>query len=204
MVTNNNKVMEVELRALVDDIDAVKTNIENAGGVYVSVSSLYDVYFCDKSVNKIEKLEMHDIGSYCLRLRKFTNSEGTKINLNTKSITKTDDHHAWEEHETEVADFVETAKILTATEFKPCFDLEKTRTEYKLGNMNIFIDDIVDFGALIEVEILTTPGLEESAKTDILNFLPKVGVDINSVVPKSVTNMVMKERAFKTKIIFKS
>jgi len=204
MTTDNNKMMEVELRALVNNIDTLKTNIEKAGGKYISESSLYDVYFCDKSVNTIEELEMHDIGSYSLRLRKFTNSEGTKISLNTKSITKTDDHHAWEEHETEVSDFLETTKILCATEFKPCFELEKTRTEYKLGNMNIFIDNIVDFGALIEVEILTAPGLEELAKTDILNFLPQVGVDINSVVPKSVTNMVMKERAFKTKIVLKT
>jgi len=199
-MSDNKKNIEVELRALTKDIGELKANVEKTGAKFVNKSSLHDIYFCDKAITTIEEVEMHDVGSYSLRLRKYTNDNGTSNSLNTKTITKTGDHNAWEEHETKVENFEETAKILTATEFKPFFELEKVRSEYTLGELSVCLEDIKDFGACIEVEILTEKGQEDTAKETILQFLSKIGVSKESVVPKSVTNIVMKERAFKTTI----
>lgn len=194
--------IEVEIRALVKNLDLIKSKIENLGGEYLGFSSLHDIYFCNNNITTVEKAEMHEVGSYSLRLRKYSKDDKTSINLNTKTITKKGDHNAWEEHETDVLDFNEAAKILLTTEFKPFFELQKTRYEYKLKELNVFLDDIKDFGACIEVEIITHPGDETNAKDKIINFLAGLGITKDDVVPKSVTNLVMKERAFKSEIDF--
>lgn len=191
---------EVELRALVKDPNKIKGNIEKTGARFVGLSSLHDIYFCSKPISRIEEVEMDEVGSYSLRLRKYSKDKVKSTTLNTKTITKKGDHHAWEEHETKVEDFSEAAKILLMTEFKPFFELKKTRYEYKLGNLGIFVEDIEDFGGALEVEILTTHGTEDLAKEKILEFLAKIGVSKESVVPKSVTNIIMKQRAFKSEI----
>ena len=192
--------IEVELRALVKDTDVVKKNIERSGANFIALSALHDIYFCNKPITSIEEVEMNEVGSYSLRLRKCSKDKVKSTPLNTKTIIKKGDHNAWEEHETEVEDFSETAKILLMTEFKPFFELKKTRFEYKMGNLGIFVEDIEDFGGAIEVEILTKLGTENAAKEKIFEFLAKIGVPKESVVPKSVTNIVMKQRAFKSRI----
>lgn len=194
------KPIEVELRALVKDLETVRDNITKSGAKYIGSSTIHDVYFCKKSILTIEEVEMHDVGSYSLRLRDYSKGKVKSITLNTKTITKLNDHHAWEEHEVEVDNFSETAKILLTTEFKPYFELKKIRHEYKLGDLGIFPEEIEDFGGALEIEILTTPGNEAVSKEKILEYLEKIGVSKGEVVPKSVTNIVMKQRAFKTNI----
>lgn len=198
--TQNN--IEVELRALVKDLKALKADIKKVGAKYIGSSSLHDIYFCSKSISTIEGVEMNEVGSYSLRLRRYAKDDIKSTTLNTKTITKKGDHTAWEEHETEITDFSEAAKILYLTEFKPFFELKKTRYEYRLDKLGIFVEDIEDFGGAIEVEMLTKPGTEEKSKEEILNFLLRIGLSKENLVPKSVTNIVMKERAFKSKINF--
>jgi adenylate cyclase class 2 len=195
------KPIEVELRALVKDLEIVRNNITKSGAKYIGSSTIHDIYFCEKSISTLKGVEMFEVGSYCLRLRRYSKGGTKSITLNTKTITKQDDHHAWEEHETEIGDFSEAAKILQTTEFKPFLEIKKTRHEYKLGNLGIFVEDIEDFGGSLEVEILTTPGLEESSKEKILEYLEKIEVSKDEVVPKSVTNIVMKQRAFKAEVV---
>lgn len=192
--------LEVEIRALVKSFDEVKNNVEGAGAEFLGSNTLHDIYFCSKGIKTVEEAEMHEVGSYSLRLRKYLKGDGMTVSLNTKSITSRGDHNAWEEHETEVADFAETARILLATEFKPFFELQKIRYEYRLGELNINLEDIKDFGTGVEVEILTTPGNETAAKERIMNFLMDIGITKDQIVPKSITNIVMKERAFKAQI----
>ncbi len=192
--------IEVELRALVRDYTTVRENIEKFGAKFIGLSSLHDIYFCSKPISSAEEAEMNEVGSYSLRLRKYSKNKVKSITLNTKTITKKGDHHAWEEHETEVENFTETARILLATEFKPFFELKKIRYEYKLGNLRIYVEDIEDFGGALEVEILTSPGTEEAAKIKIMEFFGKIGLSEEDVVPKSITNIVMKQRAFKSEI----
>ena len=194
------KTIEVELRALVKDLEIIRNNITKSGAKYIGSSTIHDIYFCEKTISTLKGVEMFDVGSYCLRLRRYSKGKIKSITLNTKTITKQGDHHAWEEHETEVGDFSEAAKILQTTEFKPFLEIKKTRHEYKLENLGIFLEEIEDFGGALEIEILTTPGLEETSKEKIMEYLEKIGVSKEEVVPKSVTNIVMKQRAFKSDI----
>lgn len=195
------KNKEVEIRAWLDDVNVFKNTLKKLRAKFIRSINIHDIYFCNKALNKIEDVEMNKIGSYGLRLRQTKEkNKKEKISINTKTITKHKDHNAWEEHEVEINNFSEMVEILETTEFKPFFELQKTRYIYKLDNMEICIEDIKNFGKTLEIEIMCKPGEEKKAKEKIKKFLDSCKIDKNKIVPKSITNIIMKERAFKQKI----
>ncbi len=200
---NNDKVknIEVEIRARLSDADSFKGILKSHGAIFTVSTFIHDIYFCDSSATKVEDVEMDAVGSYSLRLRTTRkNEEKDIVTLNTKTITTQGDHNAWEEHEVEVENFTEVAKMMKIIGFKPFFELEKTRYSYRLGEMDVCVEDIVDFGGAVEVEIMCAKGDENQAKEKIKEFLRQCSLDEKSIVPKSITNIIMKERAFKQNI----
>ena len=194
----NNQNIEVEIRALVPDFENLRQELLAKKAEYRGESYLHDIYFCPKAVKSLEEVEMNQVGSYSLRLRKEKNENGEiSLYLNTKTITNQGDHNAWEEHEATINDFEEMVEILKNIGFKSFFVLEKSRFHYQYSGLGVFLDDIKDFGACIELEKIVSLGEESEAKATIINFLQSIGIDEKQLVPKSVTNMVMKARAFK-------
>lgn len=197
------KNIEVELRALVNDPKYFQEKLKQKGAEHKNSSYLKDVYFCDKKATSVADVEMDKVGSYSLRLRIARKGDTETISLNTKTITTEGDHNAWEEHEVKIDNFREAALILSTTEFKPFFELEKHRHTYLLNDMEILVEEITDFGGAIEVEIMCMPGEEEGSKAKIKNLLTnELGLSEAEIVPKSVTNIIMKQRAFNQEINF--
>ncbi len=197
------KNIEVELRALVQDVKGFQEKLKEKGAIYQNSSYLCDVYFCEKNASSVEDVEMDEVGSYSLRLRTARKDDLEEITVNTKTITNHGDHHAWEEHEVVVSSFKEAAKIFLLTEFKPFFKLEKHRHTYAINGMEVLVEDITDFGGAIEVEIMCTPGEEDKSKEKIKHLLIiDLGLSESDIVSKSVTNIIMKQRAFNQEIIF--
>jgi len=197
------KNIEVELRALVKDAELFQNQLKEKGAEYKNSSYLCDIYFCEKNATAVADVEMDEIGSYSLRLRVARKNDVETITINTKTITNTGDHNAWEEHEIIVDNFKEAALILSMTEFKPFFKLEKHRHTYIINEMEVLVEDITDFGGAIEVEIMCAPGDEERSKSQIKSLLlNELGLSESDIVPKSVTNIIMKQRAFNQKITF--
>jgi predicted adenylyl cyclase CyaB len=194
------KNIEVELRALLEDGRAFEEKLKAQGAEFRATSHLTDIYFCDRVATTFEDIAMHDVGSYSLRLRRALEGANETITLNTKTITTTGDHQAWEEHEVTVNDYSETAHLLQATEFKPFFKFEKTRRTYAYQDMEIAVEDIVDFGTAVEVEIIALPGEEAASKQKIREFLLSVDIAEEAILPKSVTSMIMHKLAFKQEI----
>jgi len=198
-----DKNIEVELRALVEDPKDFQEKLKQKGAEHKSSSYLKDVYFCDKKATSVADVEMDKVGSYSLRLRVAEKNGNESVTLNTKTITTHGDHNAWEEHEVKIENFREAALILSTTEFKPFFELEKHRHTYLLNDMEILVEEITDFGGAIEVEIMCMPGEEEDSKAKIKNLLKDgLGLNESEIVPKSVTNIIMKQRAFNQEITF--
>ena len=203
MTLNMEKNIEVELRALVKNAKDFQEKLKEKGAVYQNSSYLCDIYFCEKNASSVEDVEMDEVGSYSLRLRVARKDDKEEITLNTKTITNEGDHNAWEEHEIVVDSFKEAAKIMLMTEFKPFFKLEKHRHTYVINDMEVLVEDITDFGGAIEVEIMCVPGEEEESKAKIKNLLiTDLGLRESDIVPKSVTNIIMKQRAFNQEITF--
>lgn len=195
---NNHKNIEVEIRALVPNFVHLKKTLLKNGATYHDKCSIHDIYFCPKNISTLKDVEMNEVGSYSLRLRKEKKEKNNYyFYLNTKTITNHGDHNAWEEHEISVNNFKETIDIIKNIGFKSFFELQKTRFHYKYSNLSIFLENIKDFGTCIELEKIVRAGEESKAKQEILNFLKLIGITDKQLVAKSVTNMVMKKRAFK-------
>ena len=75
------KSIEVELRALVKDLEAVRNNITKSGAKYIGSSTIHDIYFCEKSISTLKGVEMFEVGSYCLRLRRYSKGKIKSITL---------------------------------------------------------------------------------------------------------------------------
>ncbi|MCX6808841.1 MAG: CYTH domain-containing protein [Candidatus Berkelbacteria bacterium] len=188
---------EVELRAILTEkqrenlFDSVKAK----GGIFESEEEITDHYFCVKTAKSFKEVEMDEVGSFSLRLRKCTKEGKTKTELNMKIITKSGDHHSWKEHEVLVDSFDQADAIVKVLGFKSYFTLEKKRTNFKIDEMLVIAEDIKDFGAALEVEIITSLDKSEEAKAKIKKLLDDLGVAPGQIAPKSITNILMHEKS---------
>lgn len=158
--------------------------------------TIEDAYFCPKSVRKFSEVEMDDVGSYSLRLRRETETDKTRITLNTKVIQKIGDHNSWLEHEVGLTSYEEAQDILRAIGFKLFFELEKKRYSFREGEVYVCLEDIAEFQPAVELEILTSEDRTEEAKLKLLDYLTQNNVDRDVIVKKSITNMLMREKSF--------
>lgn len=192
-----DKNHEVELRVLLKENEHAQIfeKLEKAGAVLKDEENLTDIYFCSNSVTSFSGVEMDKVGSFGLRLRQTKKHNQTKNDLNIKIITSYADHHAWEEHEVQIDYFEEMKAILKALGFKAFVTIEKKRSNYAYKNMLVIVEDIKDFGLGIEVEIMTSKEKTEVAKEEIKNFLTSIGIGPEKIVPKSITNIIMRKKA---------
>lgn len=191
-IKNNH---EVEVRALLSDNDraSIFKRLSERGAMMISEEFLEDSYWCPNGTRFFSEIEMNEIGSYSLRIRK--NSSGV-TQLNVKAITKKNDHNAWDEHEVTVNSYEGMSSILETIGFKNFFTFKKHRYSFKIKQFTILVEDIDEFGPIIEVEILTDKQSAIGAKEMITDLLSReLGVDPSKMVPKSVTNLLMKKRS---------
>lgn len=188
---------EVELRTILSASGrkALPAKLRKIGFVRRDASYLRDVYYCARSVKSFSEVEMNEVGSYSLRLRRRSKKDTTGAELNLKVITQFGDHHSWQEHEIMTDSFSGAESILEAIGFKPFFSLEKKRITYKRGNITLCVEDIKDFKPCLELEILTTKARAGKAKDLLLNILADLQIEKSAIVSKSITNMLMRKQA---------
>ena len=191
-------VQEVEKRALLNssECEEVKNKLIELGASYEGVVNINDHYFCRNDTKSFSEVEMKGVGSFSLRLREQSKvGKPKETAMNVKVITRQNDHNSWEEHETLVESMDESTAILKAIGFKPFCTIRKKRVTYSLEGVSIAIEDIEDFGLGIEAEIMTTKNKEDSAKAKIDRILSEIGIDSSKIVEKSITNIIMREKA---------
>jgi len=190
------KNQEIEIRALLNpkQRSAMEASLTNKGANYLGSKHIIDMYLCPVGVKSFQEIEMHEVGSFSLRIREQSSEGKTKVEVNTKMITNEGDHNAWEEHEVSVSSFAEVVAIFHTIGFKSYFTLEKERNMYQLDNMTVCLEDIVDFGPVVEVEVIASQSESQQAKQQISQFLTSIGVTQDQFVAKSVTNMLMQEK----------
>lgn len=191
----SERIQEVELRALLQNLQPIKKKLLALGAEVRGVSRIHDVYFCPREATSFADVEMDEVGSYSLRLRLEENENGQRSFLNSKTITTRGDHHAWEEHNVGIGDFVEAKRLLEATAFKTFCEIVKTREEFALGEVLINLENIKDFGGAIEVEKMVATGQETQAKAELEKVISSLGIGKFHLVEKSVTNIIMHQRA---------
>ncbi len=184
--------IEIEFRAILKNKQ--EKELIKKLGIPDSEQRIIDVYFCKKEAKSFKDIEMNDVGSYSLRLRKTEkNNSKIEIQMNTKTITHKGDHNSWEEHEVAVDSLEESIKILESIGFKSYFRLDKIRKSYfiKDNDMTFNIEIIKKFGTTVEIEIITNQENANNSKIKIKNYLKELGISEEQIVPKSITNILM-------------
>jgi len=191
------KLQEVELRALLTPAQkrSMQAFLENKEFRFVKKEKVRDAYFCATTVKNFSGVEMNEVGSFSLRVRESLINKKKVVELNTKVITRFGDHNAWDEHEVVVSGYEEMVAILVAIGFKQFFSLQKVRNVYKKSSLSVFFEDIKDFGACVEIEMMTTASKSDAAKEKIKGLLFELGVAEKQIVKKSVTNLLMRNRS---------
>jgi predicted adenylyl cyclase CyaB len=184
------KKHEVEYRALIDTktfASLLALGKKKFKDSFQDALTIEDSYFCPSHVTKFSEVEMNDIGSYSLRLRREVMDGQVITTLNTKIIRNTGDHNAWLEHETGLSSYEECEKILRAIGFKSFFSFKKTRYSFCDRDIHICLEDIENFQPAIELEIMTTEDNVAEAKKELLNYMTKNGIEKEAIVKKSIT-----------------
>ncbi len=192
------KTQEVEIRVIISDSQkaSLVKRLSNLRAEVKEKEEIEDYYYCPNHVKNFSEIEMDKVGSYSLRLRKAKiDNKPISIELNTKVITNEGDHNSWQENEIKVSSFSEASQILKSLGFKTFFTFKKQRSTYKLKGLNILIEDINNFQPILELEKLTSPDKSEDSKKELFQALKVLGISSYDVVPKSVTNILMKKWA---------
>ena len=161
---------EIEIKARVDDLSVVIATITKSGAKVSEPVSQHDrVYGIPGVAGASDNKEPW------LRIRTETNQSGTKHYFTLKkSITSQLDSI---EHETEITDDQETAKIIELLGFVPYSDLTKSRQKARIGDMEICIDTIVGLGNFVEAEVLTSENADvEQVTTTLWKLFESFGI----------------------------
>lgn len=179
---------EVEIRAILSPQQ--KEEIYNhlkEEATYQGSKAIKDIYFCKKEILSFSEIAMKEIGSYSLRLRAATKGDSTTFSLNSKVITQYNDHNSWKEYETRA--------ILKTIGFKEFFTLEKRRDTFTKLDVAFHLEEIQGFQPALEIEILSTKEQSDITKQRIFTLLEKMGIYAEQIVPKSITYLLMEEKA---------
>lgn len=189
---------EVEIRAKVDSKheNSIVNKLKELGATFIKTTYISDLYFCANKVKTFSEIEMDEVGSYSLRLRELRKDNAEAIfSINTKVITSYGDHRAWDEFESGIDSLEQMKLILKSLGFKEFFKIVKSRDSYGLGEIQLEVENIEDFGMVLEAEIMAEASESEVAKKKILDLFSELSIQNEEIFPKSATNYLMRLRA---------
>jgi predicted adenylyl cyclase CyaB len=186
---------EIEIRAKLSPAAGTKLikQLTEMGAKYSGTVQIEDLYFCPVKVKDFSKVEMDEVGSYSLRLRSLSKDGAAAVfSINTKVITSYGDHNAWDEFESGVASLEQMAQILHTLGFKKFFGISKQRASYSYRDISVEVEEIKDFGYVVEAEIFAEKNESAAAKQKILDLFKELNISQADIFPKSATNYLMR------------
>ncbi len=137
---------EVELKSVVDDLDARRVVVEKAGGHLVFRGRLIDVRYDTESEDLIRR-------DHVLRLRVYASEVGREGHLDWKGETRYEEgYKVREEISTSVGDPVVLASILVSLGFRVIREIEREISQYTLDGATIRFERYPRMDDLVEVE----------------------------------------------------
>ena len=139
-------MLEVELKAVVNDPAATRTQVEKAGAKLTYVGRLLDRRY------DIESRELADRDEV-LRVRRYEGSESTRTYLDWKGRTEMQGaYKVREEISTQVDDLVAMEHILDRVGFIVTMEIDRDIAQYELGAATIRFETYPRMDVLVEVE----------------------------------------------------
>jgi predicted adenylyl cyclase CyaB len=137
---------EVELNAVVDDVQRRRSELERAGGKLVFEGKLRDRRYDMESRELSRRDEV-------LRVRRYESRAGTRTNLDWKGPTETQDNYkVREEVSTGVQDFESLSTVLSKLGFVVTREIDRDIAQYEHGGATIRFETYPRMDSLVEVE----------------------------------------------------
>ncbi len=171
-------MIEMEIKAYLSD--------ESLNGFYklapklISSSTQSDVYYNapNRDLKKTDE---------ALRIRVSNGHaevtyKGPKIDTETK---------ARKEINVKIDDYQKFNNILEVLNFKRIKSVDKIRQQYECEGLNVMIDEVIDLGRFLEVEVLIDGDIE-AAKERIFSLLKRIGLGKEKLTRESYLELLLK------------
>lgn len=148
--------MEVEIRAQIQDVELLKSNLEKLEGVEEKSSP-------QRQVDIYLKHEKDEERKTVLRIRKDYESEEALLTFKAKNPVGYSDT-AWQDFDTPIKEPDKLEKLLTKNGYVYVCLIDKVRQSFSFKDMEINIDNIRDLGVFVEIEknIEEESGIEQA------------------------------------------
>lgn len=174
--------MEVELRAAISDLKAMRKRLIKKGAKFnKEAKRQIDRYYRLRG----EELSPQGPGSAILRIR--TGKE--KAKLTVKVLT--DRPGIWEEHEVTVSSEEEARRILECAGFVELFTIDKRRTQGKLKEFTLCLDSLEVLGDHLEVELISDDG--EAAQARIRELFRELLIPEESIETRGYARIILEQ-----------
>ncbi len=177
-------MFEVEAKAVVKDLDAVRERLRGVGAVFVKRVEIRDIYFshpCRDFGESDEALRVRQVDGEC----ELTYKGPRKVSRGVKSR---------EEYTARVVDCSELIKILEALGFRKVIELVKVREVYKFNGVEIVLDDVRGLGTFVEVEVRAES--EEEGRVKVREVFRLLGISEKDITPKTYLEIAAEKGMF--------
>lgn len=182
-MTNKYTMIEIEVKALVENPKQIERSIIALGAVPVGIENHADTYY-NSPLNDFGKTDE------ALRIRAqddryFLTYKGPKMDKVSKTRR---------EHQVEINDTKSMGEILSALGFYPVATLIKKRKNYRIGDFLISLDEVRNLGNFIEIEISLKNSRNYQEKVEsIFKFIEKLDINRDYTIRKSYLEMLLEK-----------
>ena len=166
---------EIEVKAKLIDKEKVLECIKNSGAEFLGKKHQKDIVFWPNHIRKIEE-GVNLLGINYLRIRNQESENGKKIIFTLKQPTTNQSDCKEYEIEIKEADIDNLESIILNLGFYEFCITEKNRETYKLGEIEICVDDVVGLGKYIELEKFGKVEETEKIQDELSEVLKSWGV----------------------------
>ena len=188
-----SKLIEVEVRILLKNRQAVENRLSDLGGRVTYASHLIDYWFCPDGAKNYKEASINKTG-FALRIRESKDSYSGKeiASLECKTLVNGHDHALCHEHEIDITDIKSTRQILDDIGLKEFLVIDKQRVIYEYKKAKFCFDKIKNFGDGLEIEIMTRGKLAE-AKEKAIKLALELGIRKEDILEKSLVYLAMQK-----------
>lgn len=166
---------EIEVKAKLRDKEKVLEFIKNSGAEFLGKKYQRDIVFWPNHIRKIED-GTNLLGINYLRIRKQESGKDKKVIFTLKQPVTCESDCKEYEIAIKEEDITNLESIILTLGFYEFCITEKDRETYKLGEIEICIDNVVGLGSYIELEKFGTADETEKIQNELSEILESWGV----------------------------
>lgn len=184
--------MEIELRYKISSIDDTQKKLAELGARQIKETRVVDYWFVPNEISsQAEEDDWFEVKAECaMRIR----DENGKASLGYKRMTKDRNHNTFLDADCGIESVEKGLELMKVLGRKNFLTVDKHRIKYELGEMEICIDTIKDYGIGLEIEY-KREGEREEILGKIKDMATKLGISDEQRLEKSMTVEAMKALA---------